>query len=137
MILCDAGVLLCLVDRTQPQHNAYRRAVTRLATPLVTTWPCLTEAMYLALHRGSWVMQKQLGKLLLDKLLTIYEIQESDYIRLFGLMEQYRDRPMDLADATLVLAAEKTGYRQILTLDSDFLFYRIHDRDTFDLIQVQ
>jgi uncharacterized protein len=127
MILCDAGVLLCLVDRTQPQHNAYRRAVTRLATPLVTTWPCLTEAMYLALHRGSWAMQKQLGTLLLDKLLTIYEIQESDYIRLFGLMEQYRDRPMDLADATLVLAAEKTGYRQILTLDSDFLFYRIRD----------
>jgi predicted nucleic acid-binding protein len=137
MILCDAGVLLCLVDRTQPQHNAYRRAVTRLATPLVTTWPCLTEAMYLALHRGSWVMQKQLGTLLLDKLLTIYEIQESDYIRLFGLMEQYRDQPMDLADATLVLAAEKTGYRQILTLDSDFLFYRIRDRDTFDIIQVQ
>jgi uncharacterized protein len=137
MILCDAGVLLCLVDRTQPQHNAYRRAVTRLATPLVTTWPCLTEAMYLALHRGSWAMQKQLGTLLLDKLLTIYEIQESDYIRLLGLMEQYRDRPMDLADATLVLAAEKTGYRQILTLDSDFLFYRIRDRDTFDIIQVQ
>lgn len=96
MILCDAGVLLCLVDRTQPHHNAYRRAVTRLAKPLVTTWPCLTEAMYLALHRGSWVMQKQLGQLLLEKLLTIYEIPESDYIHLFGLMEQYRDQPMDL-----------------------------------------
>jgi len=51
-------------------------------------------------------------------------------------MEKYRDRPMDLADATLVLVAEKTGYRQILTLDSDFLFYRISDRDTFDVIQV-
>jgi predicted nucleic acid-binding protein len=37
---------------------------------------------------------------------------------------------MDLADATLVLTAEKTGYRQILTLDSDFLFYRISDQDT-------
>jgi predicted nucleic acid-binding protein len=33
--------------------------------------------------------------------------------------------------------AEKTGYRQILTLDSDFLFYRIGDRDTFDVIQVE
>jgi uncharacterized protein len=87
--------------------------------------------MYLALHRGGWHMQKQLGQLLLDKLLTVYEIQESDYSRLFVLMEQYRDRPMDLADATLVLVAEKTGYRQILTLDSDFLFYRIGDRDTF------
>ena len=83
------------------------------------------------------MMQKQLGQLLLDKLLVVYEIQEDDYICLFDLMEKYRDRPMDLADATLVLAAEKTGYRQILTLDSDFLFYRIGNRDTFDVIQVQ
>jgi uncharacterized protein len=52
-------------------------------------------------------------------------------------MEQYSDRPMDLADATLVLAAEKTGYNQILTLDSDFLFYRINERDTFDVIQIK
>ena len=44
---------------------------------------------------------------------------------------------MDLADATLVLTAEKTGYRQILTLDSDFFLYRIGDLDTFDVIQVQ
>ncbi|UZO76068.1 MULTISPECIES: nucleic acid-binding protein [Microcystis] len=65
MILCDAGVLLCLVDRTQPQHKAYRNTVMRLAKPLVTTWSCLTEAMYLALHRGGWQMQKQLGQLLL------------------------------------------------------------------------
>ncbi|MBD2678036.1 PIN domain-containing protein [Desmonostoc muscorum CCALA 125] len=136
MILCDAGVLLCLVDRTQPQHKAYRTAVMGLAKPLVTTWSCLTEAMYLALHRGGWQMQKQLGQLLLDKLLTIYEIQESDYSRLLALMEQYRDRPMDLADATLVLTAEKTGYRHILTLDSDFLFYRIGHQDTFEIISV-
>ena len=137
MILCDAGVLLCLVDRTQPQHSAYRNAVKGLAKPLVTTWSCLTEAMYLALNRSGWRMQKQLGQLLLDKLLIIYEIQENDYNRLFDLMERYQDRPMDLADATLVVAAEKTGYHQILTLDSDFLFYLIGDRDSFEIIQVQ
>ena len=136
MILCDAGVLLCLVDRTQPQHNAYRSWIISLAKPLITTWSCLTEAMYLALHRGGWMMQKHLGQLLLDKLLIIYEIEEADYPRLLELMERYRDRPMDLADATLVLTAEKTRYRQILTLDSDFLFYRISDKDSFDIIQV-
>ncbi|WP_414755404.1 type II toxin-antitoxin system VapC family toxin [Anabaena sp. CCY 9910] len=136
MTLCDAGVLLCLVDRTQPQHNACKIAVIRLTKPLITTWSCLTEAMYLALHRGGWQMQKQLGQLLLDKLLTVYEIQESDYSRLLTLMEQYRDRPMDLADATLVLTAEKTGNRQILTLDSDFLFYRIGHQDTFEIISL-
>ena len=136
MILCDAGVLLCLVDRTQPQHKAYRNTVMRLAKPLVTTWSCLTEAMYLALHRGGWQMQKQLGQLLLDKLLVVYDIQESDYSRLLALMEQYRDRPIDMADATQVLVAEKTGYRQILTIDSDFLFYRITNKESFDIIQV-
>jgi len=45
MILCDAGVLLCLVDRTQPQHNAYKSVILRLEKPLITTWSCLTEAM--------------------------------------------------------------------------------------------
>jgi len=81
-------------------------------------------------------MQKQMGHLLLNKLLIVCDIPESEYPRLLSLMEQYRDRPIDLADATLVLAAEKTGYRQILTLDSDFLFYRIGDRDTFEIIPV-
>ncbi|WP_080813851.1 type II toxin-antitoxin system VapC family toxin [Halomicronema hongdechloris] len=137
MILCDAGVLLCLVDRTQPKHSAYRNAVRRIASPLLTTWSCFTEAMYLALHRGGWTMQKQLGQLLLDKLLVIYEIQEQYYSRLLELMEQYQDRPMDLADASLVLVAERTNFRRILTLDSDFLFYRIENQGTFDVIQVQ
>ncbi len=137
MILCDAGVLFCLVDRTQTQHAAYKNMISGLAKPLVTTWSCLTEAMYLALHRGGWMMQKSLGQLILDKMLIIQEIQENDYIRLFALMEQYRDRPMDLADATLVLTAEKTGYRQILTLDTDFLFYRINNSDTFEILPVR
>ena len=82
-------------------------------------------------------MQKQLGKLLLDRLLSVYEIQAEDYGRLFELMEQYQDRPMDLADASLVIVAERTGARKILTFDSDFLFYRIKNKDTFDVISVQ
>lgn len=137
MILCDAGVLLCLVDRTQPLHQAYRSTVIQLDSPLITTWSCLTEAMYLSLHRGGWKMQKQLGQLLLDRLLSVYEIQAEDYGRLFELMDQYQDRPMDLADASLVLVAERTGARKILTIDSDFLFYRIQNKDTFEVISVQ
>jgi uncharacterized protein len=136
MILCDTGVLLCLADRTQPLHHAYKQVVIRLNEPLLTTWACLTEAMYLALKRGGWTMQKQVAQYLLNELLSIYDIQSSDYDRLFELMEQYQDRPMDLADATLVLTAEKTGENQILTLDSDFLFYRIANQKSFNVIQV-
>jgi len=96
----------------------------------------MAEAMYLALNQGGWQMQKQLSKFLLSKLVIIHDIQIDDYERLFRLMEQYQDRPMDLADATLVLAAEKTGVNQILTIDSDFLFYRIADQGSFNIIQI-
>ncbi len=136
MILCDTGVLLCLVDHSQPQHSAYINTVARLEKPLITTWACLAEVMYLAQKQGGWQMQRQISKFLLGNLLTIYEIKSSSYDRLFELMEQYQDRPMDLADATLVLTAEETGENQILTLDSDFLFYRIANQISFNVIQV-
>ncbi|MGK7874078.1 MAG: type II toxin-antitoxin system VapC family toxin [Xenococcaceae cyanobacterium] len=137
MTLCDAGLLLALVDKKQSKHASIRRALTKLSMPLITTWPCFAEAMYLALHRGGWVAQNQLGKLLFDGILTFYEIQESDYHRLFELIEKYRDRPMDLADATLVLAAERLHLKQILTLDSDFFFYLINDSEPFDVVHLE
>lgn len=136
MTLCDAGPLFALVDKTQPKHASVRKAFTK-SIPFVTTWSCFTEAMYLALHRGGWVMQNQVGKLVLDSLLTFYEIQPTDYSRLFELMEKYRDRPMDLGDATLVVAAEQQGHKQILTLDSDFFFYLINDSEAFDVIYLE
>ena len=134
MILCDTGVLLCLCDQSQPKHQACKEAVEKARQPLLTTWSCLTETMYLALHRGGWTTQQQISKLLLNQLVQVFQIQVEDYERLFALMSQYRDRPMDLADATLVITAEKTGIKRILTLDTDFLFYRISDRDSFDVV---
>jgi predicted nucleic acid-binding protein len=50
-------------------------------------------------------------------------------------MEKYQDRPMDPANATLVVTAEKIEENRILTLDSDFLFYRIKDKNSFHIIQ--
>jgi len=79
-------------------------------------------------------MQKQLGKFLLNGLIVIYTIEPSQHERLLALMEQYCDRPMDLADASLVLLAEQTGYREIFTIDSDFLFYRIGNHDSFQIL---
>ena len=49
-------------------------------------------------------------------------------------MHKYRDRPMDLADASLVRLAEQRRIRDIFTLDErDFRTYRIHGRQTFRL----
>ena len=41
---------------------------------------------------------------------------------------------MDLADATLVAAAEKLRLNRILTLDSDFRIYRLAGKRYFEVI---
>lgn len=50
------------------------------------------------------------------------------------LMETYRDRPMDLADATLVTAAETLDLTRIITFDSDFYIYRRHQSGAFEVL---
>jgi predicted nucleic acid-binding protein len=46
--------------------------------------------------------------------------------RAFELMEQYGDHPMDLADASLIVAAGSLCTTKVFTLDhSDFQRYRI------------
>jgi len=51
-----------------------------------------------------------------------------------ALMELYCDRPMDLADASLVAAAEARGDRRIFTIDSDFYIYQRHGREPFEVV---
>jgi len=49
-------------------------------------------------------------------------------------MERYADRPMDLADATLVTLAEERRLKRIFTLDADFHIYRLNGRQAFEIV---
>ena len=49
-------------------------------------------------------------------------------------MRQYRNVPMDLADATLVALAESMGERRVFTVDEGFAVYRTRDGEAFELI---
>jgi uncharacterized protein len=59
----------------------------------------------------------------------LQEISQKDMFRIVELSKKYSDRPMDFADATLVIAAEKTGIREIISIDSDFNIYRLPGRE--------
>jgi uncharacterized protein len=50
------------------------------------------------------------------------------------LMKTYADRPMDLADATLVALAEERETNRIFTLDSHFHVYRFKGRRRFEVV---
>lgn len=55
--------------------------------------------------------------------------------RVQELLGKYADRPMDLADATLVALAEQLREYRMFTLDrADFVVYRAHGRRAFELL---
>jgi uncharacterized protein len=134
VILTDAGPLVALIDQGEPDHKACVACLPNLKGPMVTTWPAFTEAMYLLGEAGGWHAQETLWSMLHQGNLEIVFQGADDYERMRVLMQKYRDRPMDLADASLVRLAEERHVREIFTLDeTDFRTYRIHGRQSFKI----
>lgn len=132
MILTDAGPLVALLDRGEPDHVRCREALGRLHGPMLTTWPAFTEAMYLLGEAGGWKAQEALWRLLNRGDLLVDMPRRLD--RVAALMGKYRDVPMDLADASLVALAEERGLTTVFTLDRDFRVYRLPRGKPFTLV---
>jgi len=101
---------------------------------MITTWPVLTEAMYLLGDAGGWTAQRALWGMIERDVLVLADLEPSGVARARALMEKYRDAPMDIADATLVAVAEARSLKRVFTLDSDFAVYRLRGREAFELI---
>ena len=105
MTLTDAGALVALVDKNQPHNARCRATFARLSLPLITTWPAFTEAMYLVYQLGGWPLQHNLWSYVEEGILQIHTSSAAEQGRMRQIMEQYRDTPMHLADASLVATA--------------------------------
>jgi len=123
VILTDAGPLVALVDRGEPDHERCANALAKLRGPMLTTWPAFTEAMYLLGDASGWQAQEVLWRLQQRGDLVV-EMPDR-LARAIELMKRYHDLPMDLADATLVALAEERGLGTVFSLDRDFRVYRL------------
>jgi predicted nucleic acid-binding protein len=90
--------------------------------------------MYFAHKTGGLSRQRLLWELVNTGLLRIHAPSEAEVERMQLLMEQYHDTPMDMADASLVAAAETLGEKRIFTLDSDFCVYQRHRKHSFEVV---
>ena len=133
MTICDSGPLFSLIDSRQQHHVRCAEIVDSLI-PLVTTWPCLTETMYFLGRSGEWRLQEVLWDYLDKQILQLHDLRPHGRSQMRSLMKRYQDTPMDLADASLVVAADELSLRQIFTLDSDFRIYRLADGGTFQIV---
>jgi len=124
MILVDTGPLVALFDPQDDQHNRCRSTLKDIRGPIVTTIPVLTEAFHM-LGPAS-VGSDRLRELIGMGGLSVWFLDRAWLTRAFELMELYSDHPMDLADASLIAAAEALSTRRIFTIDrKDFETYRV------------
>jgi len=134
MTLTDAGPLVALLDKNDIRHVPCRAFLPRLSPPMRTTWPCFTEAMYLLGRTTGHKGQDQLWEWAGSGFLTFYEITPEQRLEMRLLMTKYKDRPMDLADASLVVVANALGIRRVFTTDGDFLVYRTEENKPFEVV---
>lgn len=66
--------------------------------------------------------------------LVLHDLSTAEIARMELIMVKYLDLPMDLADASLVAAAERLRIRQVFTLDGDFRIYRLADGSMLEVI---
>jgi predicted nucleic acid-binding protein len=122
-VLIDAGPLIALFDRDDKYHKKIIRFIAGKKYKFTSTTAVLTEAFYMLNFNIN--VQIDFLEWIMNDGLILCEIQQPDIPRVIELTKKYADRPMDFADATLVIAAEKTGIRTIISIDSDFDVYRL------------
>ena len=124
MILVDTGPLIALFDPADKLHARCRKILRVIKEPLSCSVPVLTEAFHM-LGPGSQGADN-LRDLVGMGGLSVWYFDDTSLTRAFELMERYKDHPMDLADASLVVAAEVLRTRKIFTIDrDDFETYRV------------
>ena len=128
-ILVDTGPLVALFHARDRHHQAAKAILESNPAVLATTWPVVTEACHFLGQAG----KRALLTFIRRGALRLEPLTMEDVPGLDDLLARY-DR-MDFADATLVLAADKTGITEIFTIDRrDFEAYRTPSGRRFKLL---
>jgi predicted nucleic acid-binding protein len=120
--LVDAGPLIALFDSSDAHHTSTRSFLENFHSRLFTTWPVLTEATDMLSF--STISQTNLFLWTKRNGVVLFPLAREHLDRLMILFKKYSDVPVDLADASLLIAAEDLGVTDILTIDSDYSVYR-------------
>ena len=134
-VLIDAGPLIALFDRDDKYHTSIVEFIKNTNYRFISTTAVLTETMYML--DFNTVVQLNFLEWIMKEGVIIHEIKQSNIKRIIDLTKKYSDRPMDFADATLVIAAEERGIRQIISIDSDFDIYRLYNKMKIENIFAQ
>lgn len=121
-ILIDAGPLIALFDASDQYHQKALSFIKTFQGDLWSTWPVITETAHM-LDFGTHVQINFLEWIKRGGL-KVFDLRHSHLFRLIELTRKFDDVLMDLADASLIVASEKSNIHEIASIDSDFYIYR-------------
>ena len=120
--LIDAGPLIALFNKRDRYHLPILHFLKGYNTIFWTTWPVLTEAS----HMLDFSLKAQLN--LLEWVnrggVQLVPLADNHINSIISYTEKFSDVPMDLADASLMVASEIIQTNKIVSIDSHFYIYR-------------
>jgi uncharacterized protein len=132
VIIVDTGAWVGLANRRDNYHEPCRHFFQTNRQRLITTYPVLVETVHLLFQRVGVAMTLSWMDTIHQQGVRIQDIDETHLPRIMTLMHQYRNLPMDLADASLVILAEELGHGRIVSTDQrDFASYRWKNSQPF------
>ena len=124
--LADTGALVSVIVANDRNHARCVAVLPKIKRPFVSTQACLTEALHLLDRAEGFVAQTELWNWIDSGDLYLLDWSEDDTERAREFVFRYQPF-CDYADATLLVAAERTGLRRVFTIDGHFFAYRLTD----------
>ena len=115
-LIVDAGALFANADPRDPHHSAVISVLDAETEALVTSQFVAAEADYFILRRLGIRAEAEFVRDLAVVFITD-GLTSVDIGRAHDVIKQYADLRLGIADASLVVLAEKWETRRILTLD--------------------
>ena len=133
MIIIDTGPMVALFDKDDKYHKRCKKVLAQIREPLITTWPVITEVMYLL--NFSFLTQELCLEFIESGGIDIHAENSNRISLIHQIMKKYKDLPIDFADASLLILAEEKGIKTIFTLDNrDFRAFAPKHVDSFHII---
>jgi predicted nucleic acid-binding protein len=117
VILLDTSGLLAAADASQRHHAACRNALAQASPPLLLSPFVLAELDYLVMRHVGPAAQRALLDEVAAGAYQLEPFDAADVERAAAIIDKYGDLALGLADASLVVAAERHSVGRILTLD--------------------
>lgn len=135
MIVLDASALLAALDESEPAHSLVLGVLENEQPPLLLSPVILTELDYFLLRNLGLTHELAFLQEVVDGTYDLVPFGADDVARASVVIERFADLCVGLADASIVILAERYGTNRVLSLDErHFRALRTLDGRPFTLL---